>query len=206
VPTLHRIEMKSIGLKFITIALLVAMIFIVSPRVLPLVHRVFAPPVAPEIKPVLPPPGVKYLDQVEDLMFEMTNQARRAKGLAPLVKDEELRQAARAYSNDMLVRRFFDHTTPDGVSFDERLSNGYHHWVYVMGENIWSADGYNPREIQRVAKLIFTDWMSSPEHRENMLDPDFTNLGVGVAARHDQIRATQEFVKRPQYFIFGARG
>jgi uncharacterized protein YkwD len=63
------------------------------------------------------------LPKVEDLVFEMTNQARRAKGLAPLSQDAELTQVARAYSDDMLVRRFFDHTTPDGVPFDERISD-----------------------------------------------------------------------------------
>ena len=70
---------------------------------------------------------------MEDLVFEMTNQVRRARGLAPLVKDDELREVARSYSNDMLVRRFFDHTTPDGVPFDARISDHYRHWVYVIG-------------------------------------------------------------------------
>ena len=58
------------------------------------------------------------MPKVEDLVFEMTNQARRAKGLPPFIQDAELTQVARAFSDDMLVRRFFDHTTPDGVSFD----------------------------------------------------------------------------------------
>ena len=45
--------------------------------------------------------------------------------------------------------------------------------------------------------------MSSPGHRENMLDPDFTHLGVGVSARNGTIRATQEFVGRSKVFSFG---
>ena len=92
------------------------------------------------------------MPKVEDLVFEMTNQARRAKGLAPLSKDDELTQVARAYSDDMLVRRFFDHTTPDGVSFDERISDRYRHRVRLMGENIWFASGYNPGKIQQVGQ------------------------------------------------------
>jgi uncharacterized protein YkwD len=43
----------------------------------------------------------------------------------------------------MLVRRFFDHTTPDGVTFDKRLAERYPHRVRLMGENIWYASGYN---------------------------------------------------------------
>jgi uncharacterized protein YkwD len=171
--------------------------------VMPLVNQVSTPPVVHQPKPVSPPPGVKYLEKVEDLVFEITNQARRAKGLAPLIKDDELREVARAYSNDMLVRRFFDHTTPDGVSFDERIANQYHHRVRIMGENIWYASGYDPGKIQRVAKEIVDDWMSSPGHRDNILAPNFTHLGVGVSARHRSIRATQEFVGRHKPFGLG---
>jgi len=135
------------------------------------------PAVVDRPKPVLPPPGVKHLEKVEDLVLEITNQARRAKGLAPLIKDDELRDVARAYSDDMLVRRFFDHTTPDGVSFDERIADRYRHRVRIMGENIWYASGYNPSNTQRLAKEIVDDWMSSPGHRDNLLSPDFTHLG-----------------------------
>jgi uncharacterized protein YkwD len=100
----------------------------------------------------------------------------------------------------MLVRRFFDHTTPDGVTFDERISDRYPHWIYLVGENIWSASGYNPGNAQKLAKEIVDDWMSSPGHRENLLDPAFTHLGVGVSARHHTIRATQEFVGKSKAF------
>jgi len=168
-----------------------------------LVGQVITPPRVYQPQPVLPPPGVKHLPQVEDLVFDMTNQARRAHGLAPLIKDEELRGLARAYSNDMLVRRFFDHTTPDGVSFDARITRHYPHRFYVVGENIWSAFGYNPGNIQNVAKEIMDTWMRSPGHRANLLSADYTHLGVGVSARSHQIWATQEFVGKSRGFHFG---
>jgi uncharacterized protein YkwD len=164
---------------------------------MPLVNQAFSPPVVKPPKPVLPPPGVKYLEKVEDLVFELTNQHRRAKSVAPLSKDAELRDVARAYSNDMLVRRFFDHTSPDGVSFHDRISAHYHHWVSFTGENIWSAWGYyKTSNALSLAKEIVDDWLSSPGHRANMLDPDFTHLGVGVSTRNGTILATQEFVGR----------
>jgi uncharacterized protein YkwD len=194
--------MKSIVVKLLKMGLLAAVLFIFCPQVTPLINQVFTPPVVHRPKPVLPPPGVNPLQKVEELIFAMTNQARRANGLAPLIKDEELTNVARAYSNDMLARRFFDHTTPDGVSFDERISNHYHHWVRFVGENIWSAFGCYPRNTQKLAKEIVDDWMNSPSHRDNLLDPDFTHLGVGVSARHGTIRATQEFVGRSKAFIF----
>ena len=197
--------MKAIVVKLMIVGLLAAVLLTFYPQVRPLVNQVFTPPVVHQPKPVLPPPGVEHLEKVEDLVCEITNQVRRAKGLAPLIKDAELRNVARAYSNDMLVRRFFDHTSPDGVSFDERISNHYHHWVRFMGENIWGAFGYNPSNTQRLAQEIVDDWMSSPGHRDNLLSPDFTHVGVGISARHHTLRATQEFVGRAKAFSLKER-
>jgi uncharacterized protein YkwD len=182
------------------VGLLAGALLAFCPVVMPLVHQALSPPVLKQAKPVLPPPGVKYLEKVEDLVFEMTNQRRRSQGLAPLSKDAELRNVARAYSNDMLVRRFFDHTTPDGVSFHERISAHYRHWVSFTGENIWSAWGYKTSNTQNLAKEMVDDWLSSPGHRANMLDPDFTHLGVGVSVRNGTILATQEFVGRTKIY------
>ena len=166
------------------------------PRVQHLVTPLFFPHEVHKVEMVAPPKGVKYLEKVEDLIFDLTNQARRAQGLSPVARDAELRNVARAFSNDMLVRRYFDHTTPEGLSFDERLGNHYRHWVKSMGENIWSGSGYDPRKTQELAREIVNDWLNSPDHRENLLAPDYTHLGVGVSASHDRIRATQEFVGR----------
>jgi uncharacterized protein YkwD len=194
--------MKSVVVKLIIAGLLAGGLLAFCPVVMPLVNQALSPPVVKPPKPVLPPPGVKYLEKAEDLVFELTNQHRRGKGLAPLSKDAELRNVARAYSNDMLVRRFFDHTTPDGVSFHERISAQYRHWVSFTGENIWSAWGYKTVSTQKLAKEIVDDWLSSPGHRANMLDPDFTHLGVGVSARNGTILATQEFVGRSKIYSF----
>ena len=195
--------MKSMVVKLMRVGFLVAVLFAVSLLAIPRLNQAFTPPVVQRPEAVLPPPGVKHLPKVEDLVFEMTNQARQAKGLPPFIQDVELTQVARAFSDDMLVRRFFDHTTPDGVSFDERIADRYRHRVRLMGENIWYASGYNVAKIQQVAKEIVDDWMSSPGHRDNILDPRFTHLGVGVSARNHTIRATQEFVGRSQRFSLG---
>ena len=195
--------MQSLVMKLMRGGFLVAVLFAVPLLATPGLNQAFTPPVVQKPEAVLPPPGVKHLPKVEDLVFEMTNQTRQAKGLPPFIKDDELTQVARAYSDDMLVRRFFDHTTPDGVSFDERIADRYPHRVRLMGENIWYASGYNPSNTHRLAKEVVDDWISSPGHRDNMLDPNFTHSGVGVSARNGTIRATQEFVWRPKSFSLG---
>jgi uncharacterized protein YkwD len=184
------------GTKLMLAGLLAAVAMAFYPQVKPLVDQALSPQETAKAKPAAPPKGVKYLEKVEDLILDLTNQARRAQGLTPLVKDEELRTAARDFSSDMLVRRFFDHTTPEGLSFEDRLGKQYPHRVQAMGENIWSGSGYDPGRTQNLAKEIVNDWLNSPGHRGNVLSPDYTHLGVGVSARHDSIRATQEFVGR----------
>jgi len=190
----------SMVMKLMRAGLVATVLIAVSLLAIPRLNQAFAPPVVQKAATVLPPPGVKHVPKLEDLVFELTNQARKARGLHPLIQDADLTQVARAFSDDMLVRRFFDHTTPDGVTFDERLTDRYPHRVRLMGENIWYASGYNIGKIRQVAQEIVDDWMSSPGHRENMLDPKFTHLGVGVSARNHTIRATQEFVGRSKRF------
>jgi uncharacterized protein YkwD len=192
--------MKSIAVKLMIMGVAAVLVTFFT-QIIPLIA--FPTPSVNQLHAVSPPPGVTYLEKLEDLVFQKTNQQRRAKGLDPLSQDNELREVARAYSNDMLVRRFFDHTTPDGISFGERILDRYRHRVRFVGENIWSASGYNLGKIHQIAKEIVDDWMSSHSHRANMLDPDFTHLGVGISGRNGTIRATQEFVGKSKVSSFG---
>jgi uncharacterized protein YkwD len=197
--------MKSFGAKLsVATGLLVAVLMALGPPVAARSYRGFTPPASRLSQPV-PPPGVRYLKKVEDLVFAMTNQLRRARGLAPLVRDTELRKLARAFSNDMLVRGFFGHTTPDGVPFDKRIKSQYPRRTRAVGENIWESFGYEHNSPQTLAKLIVGDWMKSPGHRANLLDPDYTNMGVGVSARQHTIKVTQEFVGRFKAVNLGKR-
>jgi uncharacterized protein YkwD len=192
--------MKSIVMRNLLAGLLVVGVIFFWPHLVPQASKAVTPAVVKRVEPASPPPGVRHLTEVENLILEYTNQARQARGLAPLHPDDELRQVARDFSDDMLVRRFFDHTTPEGVTFDERLGERYHHWVSILSENIWSGTGYSPKNARKLAKMIVDDWMRSPGHRKNLLNPEFTHLGVGVAVRHHTILATQEFVGRPKTF------
>lgn len=85
--------------------------------------------------------------------------------------DNRLVTAAQQHSDDMARRGYISHTTPEGVTFDERISRaGY---PAPAAENI--AKG--PRSAERVVAL----WMNSPGHRANILNCAFTAIGVGVA-------------------------
>ena len=129
---------------------------------------------------------------VEEAVFAMTNDIRRQNGLAMLLVDGTCRDAARGHSADMLNRNYFSHTDPEGRTLKERLpaTLAARQW----GENIWTGRGYDPRQVRYLAQKIMDGWMKSPGHRENILTPGYTHLGVGVMANNQEVKATQVFI------------
>ncbi|MBW1991800.1 MAG: CAP domain-containing protein [Deltaproteobacteria bacterium] len=137
--------------------------------------------------------GLKYLKDVEKGVLKLTNKIRRRNGLPVLTNERRLRRIARNHSKDMLVRDYFGHVNPEGETPQDRILRDYPYPLEAVGENIWGAEGSEPLETGLLARIIVDTWMSSPGHRRNILNPDFTDMGVGVAAFGKRIRATQVF-------------
>jgi uncharacterized protein YkwD len=88
----------------------------------------------------------------------------------PISVDDRLTASAQKHSTDMANRDYFSHTTPEGVTFDQRIkAAGY---PRPGAENI--AKG------QRSAEDVMESWMRSDGHRRNILNCDYTKIGVGV--------------------------
>jgi uncharacterized protein YkwD len=106
----------------------------------------------------------------QDEVFTLVNQARSQNGCRPLTDDPRLDRAAQGHSDDMATNHYFDHTTPAGVPFDQReKAAGYP-----------SPGGENIAEGQTGAQQVMTDWMNSSGHRANILNCDFTAIGIGL--------------------------
>lgn len=117
---------------------------------------------------------------LEDEILEIVNQVR-AQGAncgssgsfgpaGPMTMAPALRCAARVHSKDMADRNFFDHTNPSGESpFDRMGMAGYN--FSTAGENIAAG---NP-----TAAATMDQWMNSDGHCGNIMNPDFTEIGVG---------------------------
>lgn len=142
--------------------------------------------------------GVVYLAELERSIYRLTNEERRKQGLASLNWERSLSGVARAHSADMLIKGYFAHLSPEGKSPHERIAAGYPFGLALTGENIWSSTGYDAGEPRRLARMIVDRWMTSPGHRKNLLNPNFTDIGIGVATRGKDIRATQVFVRTKQ--------
>ncbi len=138
-------------------------------------------------------PAPEHLQDVEEWIFRFTNEVRRRSGLRPLAQEGTLSAIARAYSDDMLRRGFFSHTNPEGLTVRDRLSPYFSGSIRTLGENIWEGSNLSAANREALARYIMNSWMSSSGHRENILDADYTHLGVGVTAVGREIRATQDF-------------
>jgi uncharacterized protein YkwD len=108
----------------------------------------------------------------------LLNRERARHGLPPLRVNGLLSAASLEHSQDMVRRRYFEHTSLDGRTVGDRLrAIGYARGTSVSaGENI--AYGYS-RESTPAA--IVDLWMNSPGHRADILRPSFTEIGIGIA-------------------------
>ena len=116
--------------------------------------------------------------------------ARRAPlKVAPLKDDARLHAAAQAHSEEMLRLRKMSHESPDkGLRTPaKRATAGGVKWRKVA-ENVAHYHGYRPSGEDAVK-----DWMGSPEHRENLVDPQLSLSGVGVACAERDCYLTQLF-------------
>lgn len=123
-------------------------------------------------------------------VLELTNAERARAGLPPLALNNQLSQAAQAYSDVLASDGCFAHTCGPVPEMTQRDAQaGYTGWTSV-GENI--AAGYPSPEA------VVSGWMASPGHRANILNPDYRELGVGLASGGKYgAYWTQEFGARP---------
>ena len=142
--------------------------------------------------PAAPGLGLSPVEELEQRVFQLTNERRRSARLRRLEHDADLSLAARRHSEDMLRRQFFAHVNPDnrGPGDRLRLISGLSQRV---GENLWSWSGSAPPVPQAVAARAVAAWMASRPHRRNLLLPRYRSLGVGAAIRGTEVRLTQVF-------------
>jgi uncharacterized protein YkwD len=117
-----------------------------------------------------------YLNAYEKSTYELHNQTRASNGLATLCVHEALTQAAQYHSQDMIDKGYFSHNSYDGESYSARLERfGYDSYEEV-GENIAWGTGNNANPDS-----TFQSWMNSSEHQENILSPNYREVGIGTA-------------------------
>lgn len=108
------------------------------------------------------------------------NAVRAANGVEPLRPGRALMRAARAHSADMARKGYFDHG-----DFVRRLRRFGVRLPYV-GENLaYGSSGLSAADVVKM-------WIASPPHRQNLLDPGFQRIGVGMAGS-SRVMITADF-------------
>jgi uncharacterized protein YkwD len=155
--------------------------------------RIFYSPSAPSAKatPIAPRPSDTPASSEFSEMLSLVNAARAQGGVCGSVSfppsnalryDAVLERVAQKHSEDMAAANVLGHVTPRGSIHNpagsrlrDRINREGYAWQ-VIGENVaWN--------YPVVAELVAA-WLGSPHHCENILNPEFTELGVGKAGTY----------------------
>lgn len=115
--------------------------------------------------------GVRAVISTDELLAE-TNVARKEAGVGVLQSNQQLNEAAFMKAKDMLRQQYWSHVAPDGTTPWQ--------WLTKAGYNYASA-GENLAKNFSSSDATMAAWMASPEHRENVLNPRYTEVGFAVA-------------------------
>jgi uncharacterized protein YkwD len=119
----------------------------------------------------------------EQILFDSANRERAAQRLRPLHWDNSLAAGARQHAQRMAQQNILSHQLPGEEDFKARALRAGARFS-SLAENI--AEGPD-------ASGVHMQWMNSPPHRENLLDPKLDSIGIGVAERGGEMFAVEDF-------------
>lgn len=134
------------------------------------------------------------LAEIEDQVLRQTNDERRRCNLGAVVAVDTLRTAARQHSGEMGADKYFSHESPEDawrMPWQRAYNAGY--WNQQVGENIISVENVGTTSAKEIAAQFMKLWMKSTTHRANILNANWTQLGVGVVKVGDTYFGTQLF-------------
>ncbi len=121
----------------------------------------------------------------QKLAVELLNADRAKNGLSPLKTNSQLTSLAGNYAQDMMDRNYFAHNNPEGQTPFDRMKNAGISYNYA-GENIAINNNVTAAE---------TAFMNSAGHKANILNTNYTEVGVGVRYNSDgSAYVVQEFI------------
>lgn len=122
----------------------------------------------------------------------LTNKARADYNLPPLALDGKLSQAATLKGHDMIIKNYWAHYAPDGRTPWSFLNAAGYDYEYA-GENLAKNFLYSDN--------VVTAWMASASHRENILRPEYTQVGFAIVngkLEGEDTTLVVQFFGRPQ--------
>lgn len=142
---------------------------------------------------ILPVYTESEIQEFERRVFELTNIEREKNGLRPLIWHDVLSTAARGHSEDLMRNNREGHIGSGNTSPSQRVQRlGIPN--ARVGENVAYAN-LTPEDAVRA-------WMNSPGHRRNILNREYTHLGVGFVQRVEGSRASYVTYWTQKFGIF----
>lgn len=112
-----------------------------------------------------------YADISVAELISFTNQKRAENGLKSLSENQQLTEAASKKADDMFAKNYWAHNSPEGTTPWVFIKQSGYNYVYA-GENL--ARGFNS------SSDVVNAWMSSPNHRANILSGNYKDVGFSV--------------------------
>lgn len=140
--------------------------------------------------------------QAERYLVGLLNRDRAGHGVGPLKLDAGLSRVARGHSHDLIRHNGmtwdgWPHTGSDGSSPFERMAGGgYRLPPYrTQGENVGYTQGYPSSEgaAAEIDAGMMAEPAGQPNHRGNILNPQFQIVGVGIVVLDDWVWITEDF-------------
>jgi uncharacterized protein YkwD len=114
----------------------------------------------------------------QEQMLDSINSIRLEKSLSPLKMCRPLVNAAQNYAKKMATQDFLDHTGKDGSTPGSRIQKAGYDW---MNSRTGSMIAENIAGGQNSVLEVMSGWSKSKSHYKNMVTPEFTHVGFGMA-------------------------
>lgn len=105
-------------------------------------------------------------------VLNFTNEARKKEGLPMLLLNTQLNKTAQLKLEDMFKRQYFEHESPTGENVDYWANEAGYKFI-ILGENLALGDFKDD-------SALVEGWMNSPGHRANILNRQYTQIGIAV--------------------------
>lgn len=160
------------------------------------------------------PSPVIDIPKLEAEIHSLINTERQRNNLPSLGYDTELAEIARNHSYDMATQDYFNHYNPIGEGPTERAKaagyncyknfgsyytdgiaeNIFQNWLYSSTTYYGGIATHDWNTQEKLASSTVNGWMGSSGHRQNILNPNYSKEGIGIAiSNDDKVLITQDF-------------
>ncbi len=113
-----------------------------------------------------------FANILPNVLVDLTNSNRASNNFTPLKINPLLEEAAKLKAKDMASRGYFEHNSPDGLTPWFWFEKAGYKFSYA-GENL-AINFFDSKDL-------ISAWLKSPLHKENILNKNFTEIGIATA-------------------------